>query len=195
MNIFYEVLRMAHTQGDNLRDCEVVWEYLIDYQKELLAGCLDDNDDAERKAHGDRLQHLAEVFVNAFKQVASAERVTPYMHVMLIDIPRQARQHGGLVKFCCQGVERLHQWVHFISQWRCNKHHDTTARTLLQKLTMQGDQDALKPKRSGVKKKTIKKGRAKAEAERERTRQLVARKREVRDGDPSQGHGQGRSLS
>ena len=187
MNIFYEVLRMAHTQGDNLRDCEVVWEYLIDYQKELLAGCVDDNDDAERKAHGDRLQHLAEVFVNAFKQVASAERVTPYMHVMLIDIPRQARQHGGLVKFCCQGVERLHQWVHFISQWRCNKHHDTTARTLLQKLTMQGDQDALKPKRSGVKKKTIKKGRAKAEAEREMTRQLVARKREVRDGDPSQG--------
>jgi len=62
--------------------------------------------------------------VNKFKNVVSSNKVTPYMHCMTVGIPRMVLRNDCLMKYSAQDVERLHQWVKFVTLWRANKHRD-----------------------------------------------------------------------
>ena len=87
------------------------------------------------KRHARELEKLAEVFENKFKNVTSSNKVTPYMHCMMVDIPRMVLRHGSLMKYSAQGVERLHQWVKFVTLCRSNKHHDVVGAIVIKTLT------------------------------------------------------------
>ena len=139
MQIHEEILAMVHKpESDNLQDALDVWGSFIDYNDCLLRGC-DDNDPESVKAYAQALQDLAEDFNAKYLAAASNARCTPYIHVIKVDVPRQALRHGSLVKFSCQGLERLHQWVHFISTFRCNRHHATAPTTIISKITAMAD--------------------------------------------------------
>ena len=109
MQVYEEILYQVHAQGSNnhLLGC-AAWDAFWLFYEELV---VNDDDQASIDRHADKLQNLAEIFVDKFIDAATAEAVTPYMHTMLADIPRLVREHGSLVKFSSQGVERLHQWV------------------------------------------------------------------------------------
>ena len=152
MTIYEDVLDMVHEVGGQThQECMKVWDAFFLFNEELVKGCRDqDPDDVER--HAARLQSLAEAFVDHFRCVASGPKVTPYMHCMMADIPRLVREHGGLVKYSSQGVERLHQWIHFITQFRSNRHHDDVGGTVLRKIsTKAAGQTTQPPQRQGVK--------------------------------------------
>ena len=90
--------------------------------------------------------------MNKFKNVTSSNKVTPYMHCMMVDIPRMVLRHGCLMKYSAQGVERLHQWVKFVTLWRSNKHHDVVGGTVIKALTIKGSAGIqMPPRRTGKK--------------------------------------------
>ena len=109
LDIYTEVLDQVHPKDSEIYVVnEDVWDSFWEFQGELVKGCDDeDANDVERNA--ETLQSLAETFVNNFSKASSGEKVTPYMHCIMVDVPRLVRRHGSLVKFSSQGVERLHQ--------------------------------------------------------------------------------------
>eukprot|EP00873_Tetraselmis_striata_P036574 jgi/Tetstr1/456838/TSEL_043512.t1 len=46
------------------------------------------------------------------------------------------RRHGSLGKWCSQGLEALHQWVHFFGRHRCNKQKEHAAKTITRAIHM-----------------------------------------------------------
>jgi hypothetical protein len=142
-----DILHDVHSSPNNLEVAMATWEAFIIFNEELLNGCDDDDSLECRQAHSRRLRAMAEEFVNKYKVAAgTGSRCTPYMHIMMVDVPEMALRWGSLVKFSSQGVERLHQWVHFITQHRCNRRHDKTAATVLKKLTLKSNQKSSKTK-------------------------------------------------
>jgi hypothetical protein len=56
------------------------------------------------------------------------------------------------MKFSAQGLERLHQWVKFITLWRSNKHHDAIGGTVMKGLTAKASAGVkMPPRRTGKK--------------------------------------------
>ena len=106
---YEDILKQVHPRGSpNLEICMKVWELFILWNNEIANGC-DDDDQDSRDKHAANLRQIAEEFIDAFLQVTSEHKVTVYMHILLVDIPRQVQRHGSLPKFSAQGVERLHQ--------------------------------------------------------------------------------------
>ena len=61
-------------------------------------------------------------------------------------------RHGSLMKYSAQGVERLHQWVKFVTLWRSNKHHDVVGATVIRSLTTKASAGIeMPPRRAGKK--------------------------------------------
>jgi hypothetical protein len=73
-----------------------------------VKGC-DDDDQNDVERHARKMQKLVEIFVDVFKAALSSAKVTPYMHCMMVDIPRMILENGSLMKFSAQGLESLHQ--------------------------------------------------------------------------------------
>ena len=138
LDIYPEVLVQVHQRDSEIYTVnEDVWDSFWEFQAELVKGC-DDNDADDVERHAATLQSLAETFVNNFIKASSSEKVTPYMHCIMVDVPRLVRRHGSLVKYSSQGVQRLHQWVKFVTQHRCNKRYEDTAKTCISYLTRKG---------------------------------------------------------
>lgn len=135
---YEDIMKQVHKPGPNMELCMKVWEMFINWNSEIADGC-DDDDQDSRDQHAANLQQIAEEFIRAFVQVGAAEKVTVYMHILLVDIPRQVQRHGSLPKFSAQGVERLHQWMHFITEHRTNRHRRTLAGQVLKGLAMAGE--------------------------------------------------------
>jgi hypothetical protein len=152
IQIYPEILEQVHSkESENMKYALGVWDAFLEFNEELVKGC-DDNDEADVKRHAGELEKLAEVFVNKFKNVTSSNKVTPYMHCMMVDIPRMVLRHGCLMKYSAQGVERLHQWVKFVTLWRSNKHHDVVGATVIKALTTKGSAGIqMPPRRTGKK--------------------------------------------
>ena len=151
MQVYEEILDQVHAQGSNnhLLGC-AAWDAFWLFYEELVVNRCDDGDQASIDGHADKLQNLAEIFVDKFIDAATAEAVTPYMHTMLADIPRLVREHGSLVKFSSQGVERLHQWVKFITQHRSNKQAKDVAGSVLGGMTRKASRQAHERKHDQV---------------------------------------------
>ena len=56
-------------------------------------------------------------------------------------------RHGSLATYSSQGVERLHQWVQFITQYRSNRKTKDVAATVLTGVTAMASNEAEKPGR------------------------------------------------
>ena len=156
MIIYPEVLAQVHdNQSDIGKEnglfAEEVWDAFFLFNEEMVSGC-DDNDPADIKRHSEKLRCLAEDFVNKYKRTASTKRVPPYMHAMTCDIPRMVLRHGSLTKYSSQGVERLHQWVKFITQYRSNRQHSKVAATVLRAISAKASVETEMPgRRTGAK--------------------------------------------
>ena len=134
-----------------MKSALAVWNAFLEFNDELVKGC-DDDDKNDVERHSGEMQKLAENFVDAFKAASSSSKVTPYMHCMMVDIPRMILRHGSLMKFSAQGLERLIQWVKFITLWRSNKHHEDVGGTVMKGLTNKASAGVeMPPRRSGKK--------------------------------------------
>eukprot|EP00873_Tetraselmis_striata_P024097 jgi/Tetstr1/444361/TSEL_032252.t1 len=74
--------------------------------------------------------------LTAFLQVANQQDVTVYIHVSAVHLGQMIRRHGSMGKWCSQGLEALHQWVHFFGRHRCNKQKEHAAKTITQAIHM-----------------------------------------------------------
>ena len=153
LEIYEEIIDMVHEKGSkNHLANGTVWDAFWLFYEELVVNKCNDDDRDDINRHADKLQELAEDFVDKFIAVATGVKVTPYMHTMLADIPRLVREHGSLVKFSSQGVERLHQLVKFITQHRSNRQNKDVAGTVVKGLTLKSSQwqDQRKGKRHAI---------------------------------------------
>ena len=125
---------------------EDAWDSFFTFNEKLVSGC-NDNDPENIKRHSEELRQLAEDFVNKFKKTASSQKVPPYMHMMACDIPRMVLLHGSLTKYSSQGVERLHQWVKFITAYRSDRQHKNVATTVIRGITSKGSVETDMPGR------------------------------------------------
>ena len=152
IQIYPEILDQVHIKdSDNMKTALAVWDAFLEFNDELVQGC-DDDDQNDVERHAGKMQKLAETFVDVFKAASSSAKVTPYMHCMMVDIPRMILRHGSLMKFSAQGLERLHQWVKFITLWRSNKHHEDVGGTVMKGLTNKASAGVeMPPRRSGKK--------------------------------------------
>jgi hypothetical protein len=152
IQIYPEILEQVHSkESENIKYALGVWDAFLEFNEELVKGC-GDNDEADVKRHARDLDKLAEVFVNKFKNVTSSNKDTPYMHCMIVDIPRMVLRHGCLMKYSAKGVERLHQLVKFVTLWRSNKHHDVVGAIITKALTTKGSASIQMPTRRNGKK-------------------------------------------
>ena len=140
ITLYEDLMGMVHVvESQNHRDAMECWETFIMYNEEVIHGCKDDNDPTCRQQHSQTLQKLANNFIMAYKKASGSSTCTPYMHVMQIDLPRMALRFGNLMKYSSQGVERLHQWVKFLAQFRSNRKAGQVEGTVIKQLTMQGN--------------------------------------------------------
>ena len=158
MEIYPEILLQAHPRtSENLQLAKDAWDAFFLFQEELVDGCNDD-DPNEVAEHSRVLKELAEDFVKKYIRVSANKKVTPYMHIMMVDIPRMVLLHGSLVKYSSQGVERLHQYVKFITMYRSNRKHKDVSGKVAKDLALKTMTLADRPARRKGKKRTAEGG-------------------------------------
>ena len=81
---------------------------MILFKDEAANGCYDNCGESKRD-HANRVLILAEGMVGSYRQIAGADAVTPYMHVMLAHVYDMILRRGSLTKYSSQGVEAIHQ--------------------------------------------------------------------------------------
>eukprot|EP00873_Tetraselmis_striata_P029502 jgi/Tetstr1/449766/TSEL_036831.t1 len=94
-----------------------VWEAFFLFNDAVTRGC-DDSDPAAIEAHAKELEQLGATFMAAFLETATDENVTVYMHLMACHMGDLVRQWGGLMKWCSQGAEAMHQMTKFFARKR-----------------------------------------------------------------------------
>jgi len=127
---FEDLLLLVHHQrSDNHDNSFTAWSLFFAYREELRKGC-DDSCTESMGAHADRVRVLGEEFIKAFVTAAAAERVTPYMHIMSVEIPKMIRRWGSMSKYGCQSMERMHQTSQYLAQKKSNRHKQHVAGTV-----------------------------------------------------------------
>lgn len=84
-----------------------------------------------------QLRELAEDFIAAFNVQAGPGHATVYMHWMLCHVEKFVREYGSLMKFCCQGMEALHQVLRTLSRKFSNRSTLHTCGTALRRHNVQ----------------------------------------------------------
>lgn len=74
----------------------------------------------------------------AFCKVAAPVKVTPYMHVLHVEVPQMIERYGSMTKWCCQSIERMHHWSQFMSMYASNRKAQSVCGTVLSKITLKG---------------------------------------------------------
>lgn len=121
---FKNILEIAidkHEEGEVNRDIYLdaltVWEMFFLFNDAVTRGC-DDNDPASVEAHAQELERLGSEFIAAYLEVAIDTDVTVYMHIMSCHMGDLVRKWGGLMKWCSQGAEAMHQMTKFFARKR-----------------------------------------------------------------------------
>eukprot|EP00873_Tetraselmis_striata_P042667 jgi/Tetstr1/462931/TSEL_007879.t1 len=112
-----------------------VWDLFFELYYLVTHGC-DDKDEAAVQQHATEVEEVGNKMLTAFLQVANQQDVTVYIHVSAVHLGQMIRRHGSLGKWCSQGLEALHQWVHFFGRHRCNKQKEHAAKTITQAIHM-----------------------------------------------------------
>eukprot|EP00873_Tetraselmis_striata_P044689 jgi/Tetstr1/464953/TSEL_009687.t1 len=112
-----------------------VWELLFKLYHKITHGCEDSNP-AAVEAHAAEAEQLGSELLSAYLQVANKKDVTVYIHVSAVHLGQMIRRHGSMGNWCSQGLEALHQWVHFFGRHRCNKQKQHAAASILRACTM-----------------------------------------------------------
>jgi hypothetical protein len=81
--------------------------------KDVVTRGRDDNDPTDVEAHAQKLHNLGAVFMAAYSEVATDTHVIVYMHIMACHIGYLVREWGGLMKWCSEGAEAMHQMTIF----------------------------------------------------------------------------------
>lgn len=110
-----------------------VWRRYAIWLIVATGGC-NDHDLADRTAHAEELQQLAEEFIDAFRQAAGLGKGTVYMHEMLCHVKDTVLEFGSLVKFSCQGFEAMHQLLKNYARNHSNRKVADTANTVLKRI-------------------------------------------------------------
>jgi hypothetical protein len=92
-----------------------VWEAFFLFNDAVTKG-YDDNDPVAVDAHAQELDNLGVVFMAAYLEEATDTLVTVYMHIMACHMGDLVREWGGLMKWCSQGAEGMHQMTIFWSE-------------------------------------------------------------------------------
>ena len=94
-----------------------VWEAFFLFNDAVTRGC-DDTEPVAVEAHAQELDSLGAQFMAAYLEVAADSHVTVYMHIMACHMGDLVRQWGGLMKWCSQGAEAMHQMTKFFARKR-----------------------------------------------------------------------------
>jgi hypothetical protein len=97
-----------------------VWGAFFLFNDVVTRGC-DDNDPVAVEAHAQELDNLGDVFMAAYLEVATDTHVTVYMHIMACHMGDLVREWGGLMKWCSQGADAMHQTTKYFARERSTK--------------------------------------------------------------------------
>jgi hypothetical protein len=85
-----------------------VWDAFFLFNDTVTRGC-NDNDHVAVEAHAQELDNLGATYL----EVATDTHVTVYMHIMACHMGDLVREWDGLMKWCSQGAEAMHQMTLF----------------------------------------------------------------------------------
>jgi hypothetical protein len=94
-----------------------VWEAFFLFNDVVTRGC-DDNDPVPVEAHAQELDNPGALFMAAYLEVATDTHVIVYMHIMACHMGDLVREWGGLMKWCNQGAEAMHEMTNFFARKR-----------------------------------------------------------------------------
>jgi hypothetical protein len=104
------------------REALTVWEAFFIFNEAVTRGC-DDNNPVAVEAHTHELDSLGAQFMAAYVEAAADSRVTVYMLIMACHIGDLVRGWDGLMNWCSQGGEEMHQVTKFFARKR-SSHKD-----------------------------------------------------------------------
>jgi hypothetical protein len=103
-----------------------VWESLFLFNNAVTRGCDDNDHVAVVEAHAHELDNLGAMFLATYLAVAADSRVTVYMHTMTCHMGDLEREWGGLMKWCSQKAEAMHQMTQVFARKRSARRGDVS---------------------------------------------------------------------
>jgi hypothetical protein len=94
-----------------------VWEAFLLFYDVVTRGC-DDNDHVAVEGHAQELDNIGVVFLAAYSEVTTDTHVNVCMHIMACHMGDLVREWGGLMKWCSQAAEAMHQMTNFFARKR-----------------------------------------------------------------------------
>jgi succinate dehydrogenase flavin-adding protein (antitoxin of CptAB toxin-antitoxin module) len=100
-----------------------VWDAFFLFNDVVTIGC-DDNDHVAVETHVRELDNLGARFMAANLEAAAESRVTVFMHIIECNMGDAVREWGGLMKWCSQGAEAMHQMTKIFARKRSARRRD-----------------------------------------------------------------------